>query len=288
LAAPEDGEGVTSPMLQDTEASQGDGAKSAGVTVLRPLIRVEDLSLAYGRKPAVRNVSMDIPEGQITAIIGPSGCGKTSFLWSLNRLSEMVPSCRVDGTVRIGDIDVYAPDTDIAQLRRRVGMIFQRPNPFPLSIRRNIELPLRHAGVRDSRALRDVVERVLQQVGLWPEVNDRLDSSALALSGGQQQRLCMARALALDPEVILLDEPCSQLDPLSSATVEDLVVALRGRCTVVIVTHNLAQARRISDHLAMFWVRDGAGTMVEYGPTERLFSAARSDITSAYLRGARG
>jgi phosphate transport system ATP-binding protein len=253
-----------------------------------PHLRVESIEVRYGSKRALREVSLEIPSRQITALIGPSGCGKTSFLSTLNRLAELVPSCRVNGRVWIGAQDVYASEVDPGALRRRVGMIFQKPNPFPLSIRRNIELPLLEQR-RLSRAERDaVVEDVLERVGLWKEVRDRLDRSALALSGGQQQRLCLARALALEPEVLLLDEPCSALDPLSSATVEDLVASLRSRCTIVIVTHNLAQARRIADQVALFWVIEGSGTLVEQGPTEQIFGAPTHELTAAYVKGIRG
>jgi phosphate transport system ATP-binding protein len=253
-----------------------------------PLLRSESLGVRYGNKPALAGVSLEIPAQQITALIGPSGCGKTSFLCALNRMAELVPSCRVSGRVWIGERDVYAPDVELAELRRRVGMIFQKPNPFPLSIRRNIELPLLERR-RIPRAERDaIVEDVLTRVGLWKEVRDRLDRSALALSGGQQQRLCLARALALEPEAILLDEPCSALDPLSSAVVEDLVAGLRSRCTVVIVTHNLAQARRVADRTALFWTLEGVGTLVESGPTEQIFTSPRHELTAEYVRGTRG
>ena len=253
-----------------------------------PLLRAESIGVRYGDKRALHDVSLEIPARQITALIGPSGCGKTSFLSTLNRLAELIPACRVSGKVWIGGQDVYAADVDPSALRRRVGMIFQKPNPFPLSIRRNIELPLLEQR-RLPRSERDgIVEDVLERVGLWKEVRDRLDRSALGLSGGQQQRLCLARALALEPEVLLLDEPCSALDPLSSATVEDLVASLRDHCTVVIVTHNLAQARRIADRVALFWVIDGAGTVVEHGPTEQVFGAPAHELTAAYVKGIRG
>jgi phosphate transport system ATP-binding protein len=253
-----------------------------------PHMRVEALEVRYGAKRAIAGVSLELPARRISALIGPSGCGKTSFLSALNRLAELVPSCRVSGQVWIGERAVYAPETELSELRQRVGMIFQKPNPFPLSIRRNIELPLlEHRKL--ARSERDaIIESVLERVGLWSEVRDRLERSALGLSGGQQQRLCLARALALEPEVLLLDEPCSALDPLSSATVEDLIASLRDHCTIVIVTHNLAQARRIADHTALFWVVDGTGTLIEHGPTEQLFTAPRHELTAAYVRGARG
>jgi len=233
--------------------------------VPKTLIGVENLSLSYGGKPALRDISLDIYRGCITALVGPSGCGKTSFLSALNRLTDLIPGCEVSGRVQIGGVDVRDPALDVGALRRRVGMIFQRPAPFPLSIRRNIEMPLKEHGVRGRAELAGRTKRALTDVGLWAEVKDRLDAPALALSGGQQQRLCIARALALEPSVLLMDEPCSALDPLSSGVVEDLIVSLRGRITVVIVTHNLAQARRIANFAAFFWVHERAGTLVEFG-----------------------
>ncbi len=253
-----------------------------------PLVQTEALGLHYGRKPAFLDVSLAVPRGAITAVIGPSGCGKSSFLACINRLSDLLPRCRVEGSVRIGETEVFDPGTDVVALRRRVGMIFQKPNPFPLSIRRNLELPLKEHGMRD-RAERDaVIERTLTDVGLWQEVHDRLDASALGLSGGQQQRLCLARALALEPEVVLLDEPCSALDPIASGVVEDLIASLRGRYTVIIVTHNLAQARRIADRVVFFWVRDGVGRLIEEGAAEKIFEQPEDELTAAYVRGARG
>ncbi|MDO8438556.1 MAG: phosphate ABC transporter ATP-binding protein [Nitrosomonadaceae bacterium] len=253
-----------------------------------PLIRVENLSLSYDNKPALAGVTLDIYRGCITALIGPSGCGKTSFLSSLNRLTDLIPGCEVEGRILINRQDARAPDLDVQTLRRQVGMIFQKPNPFPLSIRRNLEMPLREHGVRNRSELCDRLERTLTDVGLWDEVKDRLDTPALALSGGQQQRLCLARALALEPSVLLMDEPCSALDPLSSAVVEDLIQRLRGRYTVVIVTHNLAQARRIANYAGFFWVRERAGTLIEFGRCQQIFEEPAHDLTAAYVSGARG
>ncbi len=261
---------------------------SVGPSPVEPFVATRGLGLYYGRKPAFLGATLEVPAGGITAIIGPSGCGKSSFLACLNRLSDLLPRCRVEGEVRIGDTRVFDPATDVVALRRRVGMIFQKPNPFPLSIRRNLELPLVEHGMRDREQRAAVVEEALADVGLWDEVADRLDASALALSGGQQQRLCLARALALEPEVVLLDEPCSALDPISSGVVEDLIDRLRGRYTVIIVTHNLAQARRIADRVAFFWVRDGAGRLIEEGEADRIFEQPADELTAAYVRGARG
>lgn len=254
----------------------------------KPFIEVERLSLHYGEKPAFHDVTLSINKGCITALVGPSGCGKTSFLMSLNRLTDLIPGCRVSGRIGIDALDVLAPQTDVIRLRRLVGMIFQKPNPFPLSIRRNLEFPLREHGLRDRERITLAVETVLRDVGLWDEVKDRLDSPALALSGGQQQRLCVARALVLSPEALLMDEPCSALDPLSSGVVEDLIVSLRGRYTVLIVTHNLAQARRIADYAALFWVQGGAGQLIETGTAKQIFEDPREPLTAAYVSGMRG
>ena len=231
---------------------------------------------------------MSIHARRITALVGPSGCGKTSFLSCLNRLADLVPSCSVSGAVFLDGKDIRAPDCDVMGLRRRVGMIFQKPNPFPLSVRKNLEFPLREHGLRDRAGLDRAVEAALRDVGLWDEVKDRLGAPALALSGGQQQRLCIARAIALEPDVLLMDEPCSALDPLSSGVVEDLVARLRRRYTVLIVTHNLAQARRLADQVAVFWAVDGVGRLVEHGDVQQIFDAPRDPLTAAYVRGLRG
>jgi phosphate transport system ATP-binding protein len=256
--------------------------------VPEPLIRVDNLSLHYGAKPALEGVSLDIYKGCITALIGPSGCGKTSFLSVLNRLTDMIPGCRVSGTVHFDTMDLRHPALDLQRLRREIGMIFQKPVPFPLSIRRNIELPLREHGMSRQAELNEVMQQVLLDVGLWDEVKDRLESSAQALSGGQQQRLCIARALALKPKVLLMDEPCSALDPISSGVVEDLIQRLRGKYTVVIVTHNLAQARRIANYAGFFWVRERAGCLIEFGQCRQIFEAPAHELTAAYVNGSRG
>lgn len=254
----------------------------------QPIVEIDRLSLYYGEKPAFQDVTLSINKGCITALVGPSGCGKTSFLTCLNRLTDLIAGCRASGRITIDALDVLAPDTDVIQLRRRIGMIFQKPNPFPLTIRRNLEFPLREHGIRDRGQIAQTMETTLRDVGLWDEVKDRLDSPALALSGGQQQRLCIARALALLPEVLLMDEPCSALDPLSGGVVEDLIVSLRGRYTVLIVTHNLAQARRIADYAALFWVQNGAGRLIEAGTTKQIFENPRDPLTAAYVSGMRG
>ena len=252
------------------------------------LVRAQGLSLHYGRVAAFEDVTLDLHAGCITALVGPSGCGKTSFLSCLNRLTDLIPGAAVRGSLRLGETDLLDPRLDVLALRRRVGMVFQKPNPFPLSIRRNLELPLREHGLRSRARRAEASERALRDVGLWDDVKDRLDAPALALSGGQQQRLCIARALVLEPEVLLMDEPCSALDPLASEVVEQHIAGLRGRLTVLIVTHNLAQARRLADWAALFWHHDGAGRLVEHGAVQQLFEAPAQELTAAYVRGRRG
>ncbi|MEP0780608.1 phosphate ABC transporter ATP-binding protein [Microcoleus sp. ZQ-A2] len=253
-----------------------------------PLIQTEQLSLHYGEKPIFADVTLPIHEGCITALVGPSGCGKTSFLSCLNRLTDLIPRCRVSGRIQMDLLDILDAKIDAIALRRRVGMIFQKPNPFPLTIWKNLALPLHEHGVRNREQVDQIIETTLQDVGLWDEVKDRLNAPALSLSGGQQQRLCIARALVLKPEVLLLDEPCSALDPISSGVVEDLIASLRGRYTQLIVTHNLAQARRIADYAALFWVQDGVGRLIEYGTVEQIFETPQEALTAAYVTGIRG
>ncbi len=253
-----------------------------------PQIICQDLSLNYGQKPAINNINLTIKSGQITALIGPSGCGKTSFLSCINRLTDLIPHCQIQGKIYLDDIDIFAPKLDTMALRRYVGSIFQKPNPFPLSIWKNLAFPLGEHGIRDRTEIDRIVETALQDVGLWNEVKDRLNSSALNLSGGQQQRLCIARAIALQPKILLMDEPCSALDPLSGGIVEDLITHFRGRYTVVIVTHNLAQARRIADDAALFWVQEGVGHLIEFGRVSQLFDSPQDPLTAAYVNGIRG
>jgi len=253
-----------------------------------PALSIENLSIHYADHLVVSDLSLDIEPKKITAIVGPSGCGKSSLLSTLNRLSDLIPEARVHGKITLnGETDVLDPAIDLLELRRKVGMVFQKPNPFPLSIKRNIELPLKEHGVAKDE-IPDRMESTLRQVGLWEEVSERLDKAAQTLSGGQQQRLCIARALALRPEVILFDEPCSALDPVASGKVEDHIAELREQLTVVIVTHNLAQARRISDTAAVFWVRDRVGCIIENGPTKDVFESPTDPDAAAYFSGARG
>jgi phosphate transport system ATP-binding protein len=254
----------------------------------KTLVSVDNLSVDYHNRTILKNVSIDLHEGCITALIGPSGCGKTTFLSCLNRLVDLVPGSSVRGNIMIDGMNLRDPMVNMMALRRRVGMVFQRPNPFPLSIYRNLEMPLREHGYKDKADIANKIEQALRDVGLWDEVKDQLGKSALALSGGQQQRLCIARALILEPSILLMDEPCSALDPLSSAVVEDLIMRLRSRYTVLIVTHNLAQARRIANYVAFFWVRDCAGTLVEFGDCAQIFEQPMHTLTGDYIRGMRG
>ncbi len=253
-----------------------------------PPVHAEGVSVRYRSTVAFEPVSLALPAGAITALVGPSGCGKTSFLCCINRLTDLIDGCTVSGQLAVGGESIFDRQLDLLALRRRVGLISQRPNPFPLSIWRNLELPLREHGVKDRAERQQRIEEALKDVGLWGEVKDRLSNSALGLSGGQQQRLCLARALVLRPQVLLLDEPCSALDPISSGVVEELVGGLRGRCTIAVVTHNLAQARRIADQTAVFWTRDGHGYLLEAGPTAQIFEAPGHPVTAAYVKGLRG
>ncbi len=253
-----------------------------------PVIQVKDLSLRYHGKLALKEVSLDIYKGCITALIGPSGCGKTSLLSAINRLTDLIPGCSVNGRILVQGRNIYDPDESVQALRRQVGMVFQKPAPFPLSIRRNLSLPLHEHGITRKAEVADISEQALRDVGLWDEVCDRMDSAALNLSGGQQQRLCIARALALQPQILLMDEPCSALDPIASGVVEDLICRLRGRYTVVIVTHNLAQARRIANYAAFFWVSGHAGQLIEFGRCQKIFESPRHELTAAYVNGVRG
>ncbi|MEM9646133.1 MAG: phosphate ABC transporter ATP-binding protein [Planctomycetota bacterium] len=252
------------------------------------MIRTESVSIHYKNKAAVCDATFWAPRGSITAIVGPSGCGKSSFLSALNRLTDLIPNASVSGQIVIDGVDVHHKTVDAVQLRRRVGMVFQSANPFPMSIQRNVQLALREHGVTDKRTLTDTTERALREVGLWDEVSHRLDTPATELSGGQQQRLCIARTLALEPEVLLMDEPCSALDPIAAARVEALIQKLRGKFTIVIVTHNLAQARRLADQMAVFWFRDQAGRIIEQGAAKDVFQSAKDPTAAAYLSGREG
>jgi phosphate transport system ATP-binding protein len=251
-------------------------------------IEATGISVKYGDRVVLQDVNFAADACSITAIIGPSGCGKTTFLSCFNRLNDLTSNCFIQGTIKIAGSDIYHGKTDTRALRKKVGMIFQKPNPFPLSIWKNVALPLKQHGVSDKTELNVLVKKALKDVGLWQEVEDRLNSPALALSGGQQQRLCIARAIALKPDILLFDEPCSALDPVASRHVEDLIKSLRNQYTVIIVTHNLAQARRIADTTAVFWTDKGVGQLVEIGKTEQIFLAPIHPYTTAYIRGVSG
>jgi len=247
-------------------------------------IHVTNMNLHYGYFHALKNINIDIPENQICAMIGPSGCGKSTFLKSINRMNDLVEGCKIDGQMQLrgenGFEDIYG-DMDVNHLRKRVGMVFQQPNPFPMSIYDNIAYGPRTHGIKNRHKLDAIVEKALKQAAIWEEVKDRLNKSALGLSGGQQQRLCIARALAVEPEVILMDEPTSALDPISTSRIEDLAIELKKEYTIVMVTHNMQQATRISDKTAFFLL----GELIEYGDTEQLFSMPKQKKTEDYITG---
>jgi phosphate transport system ATP-binding protein len=244
-------------------------------------LEIEKFSLWYGASRALTEVTMAAQKGLVTSLIGPSGCGKSTLLRSLNRMNDLIDGLRIDGSVRLEGTDVYGPYVDVIALRKRMGMVFQKPNPFPMSIAENVIYPLRVDGVRDRALLEETVERSLQGAALWDEVKDRLQQSALGLSGGQQQRLCIARAIAGDPEVLLMDEPCSALDPIATMKIEELIGELRGRYTILIVTHNMQQAARVSDNTAFMYL----GKLVEYGETQRIFLNPKLQRTQDYVTG---
>ena len=245
----------------------------------KPIITVSDLNLWYGQTQALKNISLDIPERSITALIGPSGCGKSTFLKTLNRMNDLIPGVRITGQVLYHGESIF--EAEVSRLRREVGMVFQKPNPFPMSIYDNIAYGPRTHGIRSKARLDDIVEKALRDAAIWDEVKDRLKKSALGLSGGQQQRLCIARALAVEPEVLLMDEPTSALDPISTSRIEELALELKERYTIVIVTHNMQQAVRISDRTAFFLL----GDLVECGETERIFSRPADKRTEDYITG---
>jgi len=248
---------------------------------LKPIMQVDSLDFFYGAKQALKSIHLDIAAKKATALIGPSGCGKTTLLRCLNRMNDLVLDTRITGSVKLDGKDIYDPSTDVIQLRRRVGMIFQKWNPFPKSIYENVVYGLRIVGVHDRRILDEVVEKSLRRAALWDEVKDSLHMSASDLSGGQQQRICIARALAVEPEVLLMDEPCSALDPISTAKIEELIHELKDAFTIVIVTHNMQQAARVSDDTAFFYL----GELVEFGETAKLFTTPEKRQTEDYITG---
>jgi len=249
-------------------------------------LRSEKGNLYYGAFQALRNITLDIPERAVTAVIGPSGCGKSSFLRLFNRMNDLIAGVRVEGRVEIEGIPIYENSIDVVELRKRVGMVFQKPNPFPMSVFENIAFGPKRHGRKNRRELEDIVERSLRQAALWDEVKDKLNQSAFALSGGQQQRLCIARVMAVESEVILMDEPCSALDPVATLKIEDLMRSLVADYTIVIVTHNMQQAARVSDMAAFLMMEeDRAGVLVEYGPTSQLFTNPEDKRTEDYITG---
>ena len=245
------------------------------------IITTNDLCLWYGKTQALRDINISVPEGSITALIGPSGCGKSTFLKTLNRMNDLVPDVRITGSVKYRGKDIFAPGTDVNELRRQIGMVFQKPNPFPMSIYDNIAYGPRTHGIRSKAKLDEIVETSLKNAAIWDEVKDRLKKSALGLSGGQQQRLCIARALAVDPDVLLMDEPTSALDPISTTRIDELAMELKSKYTIIIVTHNMQQALRISNKTAFFLL----GELVECDDTEKIFSKPQDKRTEDYITG---
>ncbi len=264
--------------LTKIETQSTVGATAPAMT---PFIEIENVSLYYGASKALKNISVNLGEKVVTAFIGPSGCGKSTLLRCLNRMNDLIDGVRIEGTMKIGGHDIYAKDVDVIELRKRVGMVFQKSNPFPKSIYENVAYGLRLHGVKNKSDLDARIEESLRGAALWDEVKDRLHSSALGLSGGQQQRLCIARAIAIRPEVILMDEPASALDPIATARIEDLILELKKDFTIVIVTHNMQQAARISDHTAFFYI----GELVEFGPTAKIFTNPAQKRTEDYVSG---
>jgi len=269
------------PLVPEPSSNER-GAVPAGERPAASKITVRGLNFYYGHTQALSNISLDIPERVVMAFIGPSGCGKSTFLRTLNRMNDTIPGTRAEGQVMLDGEDVYAPNTDVVRLRRRVGMVFQKSNPFPKSIFDNVAYGLRINRLASSKGeLAERVEEALRDAALWTEVKDRLKASALGLSGGQQQRLCIARALAVRPEVVLMDEPASALDPMATQKIEELIVELKKQYTIVIVTHNMQQAARVSDETAFFWL----GKLIELNKTEKIFTAPNEKLTEDYITG---
>src|SRR5262245_24600085 len=258
-----------------------DRDEPAAASGLPAAIELRDVSLSYGPVQALFDINMYIPERQATAFIGPSGCGKSTLLRCLNRMNDLIDDVHIGGSIRVRGLDIYAPRTDVIDVRRRVGMVFQKSNPFPKSIYENVVYGLRIAGIKSRETLDEACEQSLRAAARWDEVKDRLDSSGLGLSGGQQQRLCIARALAVQPEIVLMDEPCSALDPIATLKIEELIYSLKDDYTIVIVTHNLQQAARVSDKTAFFWL----GRLVEYGGTSQMFTNPGDKLTEDYITG---
>jgi phosphate transport system ATP-binding protein len=284
MASPDGDLGLTmqSKRVPKPVAVATSSAPALAAETVPPVLTVRNLSMSYGGDAmALQGISLDISKNQVTAFIGPSGCGKSTLLRCLNRLNDLIDGARVEGRVTFDGRDIYDPAVDVTELRKRIGMVFQKSNPFPKSIYENVAYGPRIAGIRDRRSLDGIVERSLQQAALWEEVADRLHQSALGLSGGQQQRLCIARALAVEPEVILMDEPCSALDPIATAKIEALIHELKKSYTIVIVTHNMQQAARVSDCTAFLYL----GRLIEFGTTEKLFTTPSKKETEDYITG---
>ncbi len=252
-----------------------------GVDIKKPIVEIENLTLKYSDDPALIDISLKIPKNHVTALIGPSGCGKSTLIRCLNRLNDLIDGVTITGTVKIGGIDIYGPELDVTELRKRIGMVFQKSNPFPKSIYENVAYGCRITGIKKRSILDEIVEKSLKNAALWDEVNDRLDESALSLSGGQQQRLCIARAIAVEPEVLLMDEPCSALDPIATFKIEELMQSLKNKYTIIIVTHNMQQASRVSDYTAFLYL----GKLVEYDKTEKIFLNPARKQTEDYITG---
>ncbi len=279
---PRHGAGEAPTHAVELGALESFARETAGET--RACLTVENLDLFYGSKQALKSISMDIPEKRVTAYIGPSGCGKSTLLRCFNRMNDLYDNVRVEGSIALHGQNIYEKSVNVADLRRRVGMVFQKPNPFPKSIYENVAYGLRLQGINKRRILDRVVERSLKSAALWDEVKDRLHDNALGLSGGQQQRLVIARAIAIEPEVLLLDEPCSALDPISTLKIEELIYELKSNYTIIIVTHNMQQAARVSDYTAFMYL----GSLVEFGPTRRIFTNPKEKQTEDYITGRYG
>jgi phosphate transport system ATP-binding protein len=279
------GEKTTAPRTGVMEAiARGDKVASRihdAVASEEKVLAVENFSLFYGANKALHDINLVVPRGKVTALIGPSGCGKSTLLRSVNRLNDLIDGVRIAGDMKLNGESIYGPRVDVIELRKRMGMVFQKSNPFPMSVYENVVYPLRIDGVRDRRILDEVCEKSLRGAAIWDEVKDRLHTSALAMSGGQQQRLCIARAIAAEPEVLLMDEPCSALDPIATGKIEDLIWELKGTYSVMIVTHNMHQAARCSDYTAFFYL----GRLIEHGPTDAIFTRPLTGETEDYVSG---
>ncbi len=274
-------EEVKIPVANGDSAAVNTNVSEKAMDVTDPVVRVRNLDLFYGQKQALCGINMNIPRKRVTAFIGPSGCGKSTLLRCFNRLNDLVDGCRVEGEIGINGENIFSPDVDITDLRKRVGMVFQKSNPFPKSIYENVAYGARIAGINKKSVLDDIVEKNLKRAALWEEVNDRLNESAMGLSGGQQQRLCIARAVAVEPDVLLMDEPCSALDPIATTKIEDLITELKSKFTIVIVTHNMQQASRVSDYTAFMYI----GSVVEFNTTEKIFLNPAKKHTEDYVSG---